>query len=195
MVRRPILGRAVLTILPVTMSCAESSSPQPSVDASGTVDAPTGMDVPFDGTDDEPEGGPTGYFITGELAGVVRFAPYNIEPKPPNYTLIEARIAPSQSASYWSFNSYDPMGPFPVTASCGDDIIFYLQFIDKEASPPHTYSSRSPMGSCAFTYVEPSSPDVYEGTFSAVLLRADVQTYFAVTEGRFRYPRWKDGGR
>ena len=49
-------------------------------------------------------------------------------------------------------------------------------------------------GSCTFTFVEPSSPDVFEGTFSAVLYLATKQMDFAATEGRFRYPRWKEAG-
>jgi len=180
-------------LFPFTMACAGTSSPPPSVDAGGSVDAAVGMDVPFDTTDDGAETGPAGYFVTGELAGVTRLATYNIEPKPPGYTLIEAYVGTTKDTPYWSLNFNDPVGPFPFTATCGNEI-FYLQFIDNSVSPPDRFSSRAPTGSCTFTFVEPSSPDVFEGTFSAVLYLATKQMDFAATEGRFRYPRWKEAG-
>ena len=193
MAKRSVVEVAVKVILPVTMACAGTSSPLAGVDAAGTVDAPVGKDVPFDTTDDAGETGPAGYFVTGELAGVTRLATYDIEAKPPGRTLIEAYLGPTKDTPYWSLNFNDPVGPFPLTGTCGNEI-FYLQFIDNSVSPPDRFSSRAPTGSCTFTFAPPSSPDVFEGTFNAVLYLATKQMDFAVTEGRFRYPRWKEAG-
>jgi hypothetical protein len=183
-----IVGPLLFTML---IGCGATSVVAPGSDAGTTVDAR--IDDAADDGGDPTDSGPAGHFVTGDLAGEMRFAPYGISPSGPGFTLLEAYTAPSKDSSYWSLNLESPAGPFPVTLTCGNGIS-YVQFRDTRVSPAILYSSRSLMGSCSFTFVEPGTADMYEGTFTASLLTAGTTVYNPVTNGRFRYPRPPEGG-
>lgn len=193
MTERAIVRAAGLLLFSVLMGCGAASTVAPGIDSGAAMDAPIN-DAIDDDAGDPADSGPTGHFVTGDLAGETQFASYGISPTAPGSTLIEAYTAPPTDSSYWSLNLENPSGPFPVTLTCGSGIA-YVQFRDTRVSPRILYSSRSPMGSCSFTYVEPSTPEMYEGTFTATLLTAGTTVYNAVTNGRFRYPRRPEGGR
>jgi hypothetical protein len=186
------IASAVGLLLFTVTGCGATSVVAPGIEAGTTADAPID-DAADDDGGDLADSGPTGYFVTGDLAGETQFAPYGISPMGPGFTLLEAHTATSKDSSYWALNLETPPGPFPVTLTCANGIS-YVQFRDTRVSPLILYSSRSMNGSCSFTFVEPSTADMYEGTFSATLLTAGTTVYNAVTNGRFRYPRRPEGG-